>query len=84
LEKKNYFVFWRYITSGKKRGMANSGHLKENKTKSMNLNPKKVIQDPKKRGVGAKEKHGICKLSTLILDHKIGGYHHKMWRIVGI
>jgi len=25
----------------KKKRMANSGHLKENKTKSMNLNPKK-------------------------------------------
>jgi hypothetical protein len=37
----------------KERGMANSGHLKE---KSMNLNPEKVIQDPKKRGVGSQRK----------------------------
>jgi hypothetical protein len=40
----------------KKEGwLANSGHLKENRTKSMNLNPKKVIQDPKKRGWGPKK-----------------------------
>jgi len=39
---KFFFAFWRYITSGKKKRLANSGHLKESKTKSMNLNPKKV------------------------------------------
>jgi hypothetical protein len=45
LKKKSFFfnfAFWRYITSGKKKRLANSGHLKESKTKSMNLNPKKV------------------------------------------
>jgi len=49
----------------------------------MNLNPKKVIQDPKKRGWGPK-KTWTLEAEYLILDHRIGGYHHKMWRIVGI